>query len=241
MAGDLFAGTFERKPAPRRSKWTIAGSFVAHTVLLGALLVLPVLSAFDNYVVHARNFTVVVPSPPVMPATPAAPPKTAMKPPSDINPEAAPREAPQNVVTDEKPVIIGPPVPPGALPIGDGRGPIPGIRGGDLVNLSQHAPPPEPPRKPLRPGGNISAPTRVSFVNPIYPHLAVVSKTEGYVILEAIIDESGAVTDVKVLKSIPLLDQAAIDAVKRWRYTPTRLNGVAVPIILSVTVTFSLR
>jgi protein TonB len=78
-------------------------------------------------------------------------------------------------------------------------------------------------------------------VDPIYPQIAIIAKRDGTVILEATIDESGVVRDVKVLRSAPLLDQAAVDAVKQWRYTPTRLNGVAVPIILTVTVTFSLR
>lgn len=46
--------------------------------------------------------------------------------------------------------------------------------------------------------------------------------------------------DVKVLRSIPLLDEAAIDAVKQWIYSPTLLNGVPVPVIMTVTVNFRL-
>ena len=61
------------------------------------------------------------------------------------------------------------------------------------------------------------------------------------VILEATIDESGIVRNVKVLRSHALLDQAAIDAVRKWKYTPTKLNGVAIPILLTVTVNFALR
>jgi protein TonB len=61
------------------------------------------------------------------------------------------------------------------------------------------------------------------------------------VILEAIIDETGAVTNLRVLRSIPLLDAAAKEAVSRWRYSPTTLNGVNVPVIMTVTVTFTLR
>ena len=90
-------------------------------------------------------------------------------------------------------------------------------------------------------GGNIKAPTRLSYADPVYPTIAIAAKIDGMVILEATIDETGVVRDVKVLRSIPMLDQAAMDAVKRWRYTPTLLNGVAVPILLTVTVTFSLR
>ena len=100
---------------------------------------------------------------------------------------------------------------------------------------------PPPPVTPFRPGGNIKPPTRTSYVDPVYPRIAVDAKIDGTVILEATIDETGIVRDVRVLRSIPLLDQASIDAVRRWRYTPTRLNGIAVPIYLTVTVTFSLR
>ena len=61
------------------------------------------------------------------------------------------------------------------------------------------------------------------------------------VIIEATIGPDGRVTDTKVLRSIPLLDQAAVDAVKQWTYTPTLLNGVPVPVIMTVTVNFTLK
>jgi protein TonB len=61
------------------------------------------------------------------------------------------------------------------------------------------------------------------------------------VILEAVIAEDGRVRDVRVLRSIQLLDQAAIDAVRQWRFTPTLLNGVPVPIVMTVTVNFELQ
>jgi protein TonB len=64
---------------------------------------------------------------------------------------------------------------------------------------------------------------------------------QGVVILEAIIGPAGAVTEVKVLRSVPLLDDAAIAAVSQWQYTPTLLNGVPVPIIMTVTVNFTLQ
>jgi periplasmic protein TonB len=60
------------------------------------------------------------------------------------------------------------------------------------------------------------------------------------VILEAVIGEDGEVRDVRVLRSIPLLDQAAIDAVQQWTFTPTLLNGERIPIVMTVTVMFTL-
>jgi protein TonB len=55
------------------------------------------------------------------------------------------------------------------------------------------------------------------------------------------LDETGRVAQLKVLRSEPLLDAAALEAVRRWRYTPTLLNNVPVPVLLTVTVRFSLR
>ena len=71
--------------------------------------------------------------------------------------------------------------------------------------------------------------------------MALASRREGIVILEAVIAENGTVRDVRVLRSIPLLDQAAVDAVRQWQFTPTLLNGEPVPIVMTVTVNFQLR
>ena len=60
-------------------------------------------------------------------------------------------------------------------------------------------------------------------------------------IIEAVIAVDGTVRDARVLRSVTLLDHAALDAVKQWRYAPTRLNGVAVPVIVTVTVHFRLQ
>jgi protein TonB len=76
---------------------------------------------------------------------------------------------------------------------------------------------------------------------PVYPDVAMRARISGMVILEAVIDAEGRVANVKVLRSVPLLDQAAIDAVRQWEFTPTRLNGVAVPVVMTVTVNFTLR
>jgi protein TonB len=61
------------------------------------------------------------------------------------------------------------------------------------------------------------------------------------VIIEAIIGADGRVQDARILRSIPLLDQAALDAVKQWEFTPTMLNGAPVPVISTMTVQFTLN
>jgi protein TonB len=91
---------------------------------------------------------------------------------------------------------------------------------------------------PVRVGGNVQAPEKIVHVAPVLPELAARAGVRGVVILEATIGADGLVTNARVLRSIPLLDQAAIDAVRQWRYTPTMLNGQAVPVIMTVTVRF---
>jgi protein TonB len=102
-------------------------------------------------------------------------------------------------------------------------------------------PAPPRPRTPMRVGGIIQPPARVTFVAPVYPAIAKLSRVEGDVGLEATIDETGRVTKVVVRQSVPLLDKAAIEAVSLWRYTPTILNGEPVAVILTVTVRFKIN
>lgn len=96
------------------------------------------------------------------------------------------------------------------------------------------------PEGAIRVGGDIPQPRKLKDVRPEYPAIAQSARVQGVVILECTIDPEGKVVDAKVLRSIPLLDQAAIDAVKQWIYAPTLLNGVPVPVIMTVTVTFTL-
>jgi protein TonB len=104
------------------------------------------------------------------------------------------------------------------------------------------APPPvsRAPSDLLRVGGNIRPPQKIVNVAPIYPQEAQDARVQGVVILEVKVDADGSVAEAWVLRSIPLLDQAALDAVRQWRYSPTLLNGVAVPVVMTVTVNFSL-
>jgi TonB family protein len=94
---------------------------------------------------------------------------------------------------------------------------------------------------PVRIGGNIPPPTKTKDVRPVYPPLAQQARVSGVVILEATIGEDGKVRDVVVKRSIPLLDEAALDAVRQWEYAPTLVNGAAAPVIMTVTVNFALQ
>jgi TonB family protein len=94
---------------------------------------------------------------------------------------------------------------------------------------------------PLRIGGTIQEPRKVRNVNPVYPPEAVQARVQGVVILECTISPTGKVVEVKTLRGVPLLNEPAIEAVRQWEYTPTELNGVPVPVIMTVTVNFKLR
>jgi protein TonB len=113
--------------------------------------------------------------------------------------------------------------------------------GGVVGGLPEAPPPPPPPQAPVRVGGSIKQPTKVKDVKPVYPPIAQSARVQGVVIIEATIGPDGRVKDAKVLRSIPLLDQAALDAVKQWVFTPTLLNNVPVSVIMTVTVNFTLQ
>jgi len=96
--------------------------------------------------------------------------------------------------------------------------------------------------RPIRITHDVKAPVLVSQFEPDYPESMRQSHREGLVILEAVITATGDVEDVRVLKSAnPIFDRAASDAVRRWRYRPATLNGRAVSVYLTVTVTFGLH
>jgi TonB family protein len=102
---------------------------------------------------------------------------------------------------------------------------------------------PTAPSRPsrVRVGGDVREPRKVRHVAPVYPPLAVAARVQGRVMLECVIAEDGRVTEVSPLSGHPLLDAAAAEAVRQWRYTPTLLNGVPVSVALRVVVDFRLR
>jgi TonB family protein len=91
----------------------------------------------------------------------------------------------------------------------------------------------------VRPGGRLMPPKKVKDVPPVYPALARSAGISGAVTIEATIGPDGKVADAKVVQSIPLLDQAALDAVRQWEYLPSMLNGVPVPVLVTVTINFA--
>jgi protein TonB len=108
------------------------------------------------------------------------------------------------------------------------------------VGLAAAVPPTLSPATPIRLHRGIRAPEKIVHVAPRYPFVARASHTEGTVVLEAVIDVTGLVTSARVLRSVPLLDDAALEAVRAWRFTPALLNDQPVPVVMTITVTFTL-
>jgi protein TonB len=162
-----------------------------------------------------------------------------------VAPTEIPKEIPPPV---DEPPVVGVSGVVGGIPggvVGGVVGGVPGgVVGGVLGGVAPPPPPPPPPRpkkvEPLRVGGNVQESRLIRKVEPVYPELAKRARVSGIVMLEVNVDEEGNVANVRVIRGHPLLDQAAIDAVKQWKYSPTLLNGEPVPVIATVTVIFNL-
>jgi TonB family protein len=116
-----------------------------------------------------------------------------------------------------------------------------GVQGGVEGGVAGAKADPEFERGAIRAVGGVKPPKLVKQVDPVYPEAARVSGIEGLVILEAKADEQGRVSAVRVLRSIPALDQAAVEAVKQWVYEPMLVDGQARKVVFTVTVRFALR
>jgi len=181
------------------------------------------------------------PPPPPPPAPPAAQKRTSPDTPPTPSASAAPVEMPSRLepeLFDDEGIEEGV---PGGLKGGIPGGVIGGVLGGLLIQIPPPPPPAPAPRAPVRTGGNVQAPALVKRVEPVYPPMAVQAFISGTVILEATVDEDGSVLGAKVLRSGGvLLDKAALEAVRQWRYEPLLLNGVPTRFILTVVLSFNL-
>ena len=244
---DLTTGTIERPFRDRRASATVL-SVAAHTVALGSVAWVVLFSATDQLPQVPSMMAFVAAAPAPLPPPPPPPPAAKAAKAAQVS-KPAPTTGPTFTVPSEIPVGIQP---ESGIDLGDEGGVVGGVEGGipggvlggligGMINEAPPPPPPPPPAKPRRVGGDIQAPALISRVEPDYPPVAVSGKISGIVILEATVDEAGAVTAVSVLRSLPVLDKAAVKAVRQWRYQPLVLNGKPESFIVVVTVTFSLR
>lgn len=195
----------------------------------------------------ASTFLLVAPPPPPPPPAPAAAviraaavKRVFTDPGKLIAPAVVPKEI---VMIKEAPIpdVDGVGGVAGGVPGGAAGGSMGGVIGGMTPVVPQPIAPKEKgPSAPIRVGGRVKEPRLIHRVDPTCPPPAVQTEMQDTVIVDAIIDEHGDILEVKTVSGPPLLIQAALDAVKRWKYEPPYLNNQPVRVQLNVTVSFRL-
>jgi protein TonB len=249
----------ETNPNPKRSrrKAMLAAACI-QLVFVSTLILIQML--MPEKLGPLQLISTIYMAPPPPPAPPAAPVKAVREPlpkktrqAEAIVPEIPPKPiVTPPVVSTPAPVPEPTPIPepatsnsgvagglPGGVPGGQPGGAVGGVPEG-VVDGNGNMPVPAAPKEPVRVGGNVREPKIVDLVQPQYPSDARKAHIEGVVVLEAVVTETGRVEKVKVISGPQQLVAAAIDAVRKWRYEPTVLNGQPVPVILTARINFAL-
>jgi TonB family protein len=233
MAGIMFQDVVCSRAESQRKWYTVPLSFFVHTCLLAILVVVPLMATDSLPRPRETMMHFVTPFVPVVPAP--IPIRRATPTPISRGTAGAPVVAPDNIGIEPSVIFQ-----PGEV---ETTG-IDGILGGvDVGQIAVDVPPPAPTVAPpaVVVGGQIKAPMRTKYVMPEYPAIARVNGIQGVVIIEAVIGSEGRVERAHVLRSHPMLEHAALTAVKQWEYTPTLLNDRPTPVIMTVTVQFTLK
>ena len=220
--------------------WTIVVSMVFQTLFLAILLLIPLI--YTEALPKAMLATLLVAPPPPPPPPPPPAQVTVIKRPQvhlmDAGKLVAPKVIPKDIkiIKEEAEPDMG----------GMSGGVVGGVSGGSMGGtiggvIGSVAPPPPKQQSRIRVGGNVTAARVLNRVNPVYPPLARQTRISGTVRLHAIIAKDGTVQQLEVMSGHPLLVQAALDAVRQWRYQPTLLNGEPVEVDTTVDVIFSLN
>jgi len=222
-----------RSPANAR---LLSVSILLHAGLLAAVVVIPLLGhdilpapAAGVRVFFAEPLSIPAPPPP-----PAAAPIAARAPkPLPPSPRlTAPVEVPERVVPEEAAESL--------VPAGEPGGVAGGVPGGVVGAIVDALPEPAAPPRVVHVGGSVREPTKVKHVNPVYPDVAARALVQGNVVVEIQVNTEGRVTDARIVKGIPLLNDAALTAVRQWIYTPPLVDGVPVRLVMTVTVHFKI-
>lgn len=237
MPRDLF-DVSTRPALGGRTRYTLPVSIVLHVVALAAVAIVPLLATGTMPAPYRALFLEYVRVAPPPPPPPVRPVVSANVPAATTT--GAPVTAPEGV-QPETGLQITPRRDGDALFADATAGIVEGVPEGLVQGERPVAVPAPAPSKPQRVGGVIRLPRKLVDVAPVYPYAAVQARVEGVVIIDAVIGPGGDVVDASVTRSVPLLDEAALAAVRQWKYAPTMLNGVPVPVIMTVTVQFRLR
>jgi protein TonB len=232
----------EESEALKRRSLTLPVSLAAHALLIGALVTASLLRNEpppEPSTSAVRAFFVEPAAPP--PPPPPPPPKAAadLSKPTPVSTTPIAFTAPVSVPDRVEPDAGGDRGAVGGLAEGVDGGLPGGVAGGIVGGLPDVPTPPAP--KLVRIGGDVREPRKLKHVDPQYPPLARSAHVEGVVVLECLIDADGKVKDVRVLRALPMLADAAVEAVHQWVYAPTLVNGVPSQALMTVTVRFQLH
>jgi protein TonB len=230
-------------PTKTSKPFTVFISMVVQVLLLIILILIPLIYTEALPKTMMATMLTAPPPPPPPPPPPAVAQVVHVKPQAHLM-DAGKLMAPKVIPKDIK--IIKEDAEPdmgagmsGGVPGGVAGGSMGGVLGGVIGGM---APPPPKPKQtgPVKIGGNVQAARIINRINPVYPPLARQTRINGTVRLHAIISKDGSIQQLEVISGHPLLQQAALDAVRQWRYQPTLLNGEPVEVDTTIDVIFSL-
>ena len=222
--------------------WSFALSMGVQIAAIGVILLIPLVFTYeiplDNWA--ASRFFLAPPAPPPPPAPPQVTPVARIVPDRFVDILKQPVAIPDKVaLIDDKGAT--PSYLAGAAASSGVLGGLPGGVPDGIVGSSFSDSMAPPPPMPIRVGGRVQSARLIHRVSPAYPADALEEGISGTVELEAIVSFDGRIRDLKLTSGHPLLAPAAIEAVKQWRYSPTRLNGNIVEVISSVEVIFKIQ
>jgi len=237
----VVSGAKERTNKP----WTVVVSMILQVLFLLILILIPLIYTEALPKAMLSSILLAPPPPPPPPPPPAAVQVVKIKPMvrlMDAGKLVAPKAIPKdiNIIKEEElPPDVGMQGVAGGVPGGVAGGSMGGVLGG-VIGGGKAPPPPKVVPKRVTVGGNVQAARLVNKVQPLYPPLARQTRISGTVKLHAIIGKDGSVQQLQMVSGHPLLVQAALDAVRQWRYQPTLLNGEPVEVDTEIDVIFSL-
>ena len=244
----MFEEMVVSSPNPKKTNkpWTVFVSMLFQVAFLSILILIPLIYIEALPKTMMATMLTAPPPPPPPPPPPAATQVVHVKPQAhlmDAGKLMAPKVIPKEVkiIKEDAEPDMGAVGMTGGVPGGVAGGSMGGVLGGVIGGMGGAPPPPKPKGGPLKVGGNVQAARIVNRVQPVYPPLARQTRISGTVRLHAIIGKDGTIQSLEVLSGHPLLQQAALDAVRQWRYQPTLLNGDPVDVDTTIDVIFSLN
>jgi|SRR5437016_4083384 len=221
------------------AKWTTALSTMVQLGIIGVLVLLPLIFTEALPKAQLSSFLMLQPPPPPPPPPPPAPPHVVRRVSEVVNdtlrtPSKIPKKI-EHIVEDE--------APPPATSVGVVGGVAGGTPGGVIGSLVSSAPPPPPPPKappsgPKKVSSGVMEGNLIKRIDPPYPNMAKIAHIQGDVVLQATISKQGSIENLRGVSGHPILIQAAMEAVRQWRYKPYELNNEPVEVETTVTVRF---